>query len=492
MRIRFYFNTLDNSWNTGRGWEITDFSVSSNATTLACAETSSNDSMATATVIGVGNTVSNATICPAGDLDYYKFTGLAGERISASVSAISLGSSMDPVLTLYDTNGSLMTENDDKVLYQDQDSLLGAVLPYTGTYYLKVKAWDYPGSGGQSYFYTLRLLDDQSHPNVTLISPNQGWISNNPFAIEAAANDDGGIAKVEFFWHSSDWTNGIWQSLGSDADGSDGWRMVVDPNNMPNLTGGGVYVKAYDFSGNTWGAMLLNLAIEGGKPTSQLSTLAGTTQSTAVQLHWSASDSQSGVDHLDFQYQVDGGAWQTWDLQPGSATSAWFIKAPGHTYGFRMRAVDRAGNMEDFPGSAEASTTLSASCSGGSYEPGNDSPGGAVTLTVDQPASGVFCQPADRDWYAVQLQGGQTYAIAVTSTGGGAAAKIQVNDSQGVLTQKDAAGLGQSMSLILKAPSTGTYTIQVSPLTDDLYGSGVTYNVVIFEPDFIYLPMVKR
>ena len=62
-----------------------------------------------------------------------------------------------------------------------------------------------------------------------------------------------------------------------------------------------------------------------------------------VALSWLASDTGSGVDRLHLQQRTDGGSWSTVSatLQGGGLTRA---LATGHTYQFRVRAVDRVGH----------------------------------------------------------------------------------------------------------------------------------------------------
>jgi hypothetical protein len=63
-----------------------------------------------------------------------------------------------------------------------------------------------------------------------------------------------------------------------------------------------------------------------------------------VNLTWTGSDTGSGIDHYTVQRSRDGGAWATIgsDLQ---ATWLATALAKGHTYRFRVRAVDEAGNV---------------------------------------------------------------------------------------------------------------------------------------------------
>jgi hypothetical protein len=73
---------------------------------------------------------------------------------------------------------------------------------------------------------------------------------------------------------------------------------------------------------------------------------------------WGGADATSGVASYDVQYRVDGGAWVDWQMQTTS-TQALFVSAAPHTYGFRSRATDRAGNVEAWPGSPDTTTTVS-------------------------------------------------------------------------------------------------------------------------------------
>jgi predicted phage tail protein len=63
----------------------------------------------------------------------------------------------------------------------------------------------------------------------------------------------------------------------------------------------------------------------------------------AFQVTWSGSDATSGVASYDIEVQLDGGAWVNW-ISATTQTSALFTPTIGHTYSFRVRAVDHAGN----------------------------------------------------------------------------------------------------------------------------------------------------
>jgi clostripain len=135
---------------------------------VACGDSHEpNEAPGQATFIGHGATLSDAAICPAGDVDYYAFSGNAGDSIVADIDAAALGSSLDSYLYLYDTDGvTELAQNDD---YDGYDSLIEYVLPADGTYYLKVREYNHPNEGSPDHFYTLSLTSPPGP--ATLISP---------------------------------------------------------------------------------------------------------------------------------------------------------------------------------------------------------------------------------------------------------------------------------------------------------------------------------
>jgi hypothetical protein len=64
-----------------------------------------------------------------------------------------------------------------------------------------------------------------------------------------------------------------------------------------------------------------------------------------LRITWSASDTGSGVDHVDVAQSTDGGSWTLIGSDSGAPWSFDRLVRLGHTYRFRVRAVDRAGNV---------------------------------------------------------------------------------------------------------------------------------------------------
>lgn len=111
---------------------------------------------------------------PAGDIDYYWFSGQAGQELIAEVTAQATGSELDAYLTLYDSNGStVLAENDD---YNGLDSRIARALPNSGNYYLAVRHLS--NSGGPAHWYSLSLSLSESIPVTFYVSPaTNGTIS---------------------------------------------------------------------------------------------------------------------------------------------------------------------------------------------------------------------------------------------------------------------------------------------------------------------------
>ena len=495
IRIRFYFNTLDDNYNQGVGWEIDNFQILNTQPTGGCAVNPANTSLSAARWVNIGETVVGETLCVPGSQMYYQFFGFQGQSIWAEVNAKAIGSQLDPYLYLLDSSGGIITENDDIVYQQNQDSRIEITLPYTGNYYLRVKAWDHPGAGGADYYYVLRLMEFNTSPYLRFIIPASNWIAGGPFEARVEVNAQAsGISQVDFYYRAPDAANSSWQLIGSDTNGSDGWSININPASFGGMVGGTIYAQARSTSGQIWGDWRLNLQIDGGKPTAQWSGgLPNPSGSTAVRLAWSAQDDVSGISRVEFQYRINDGGWQDWNVKPtGESGSIWFLGQAGQKVEFRIRAVDRAGNVQDWPAGGQV-TTLPVSCTAGSDEPANDQRAGAIFLPYETGLEQQLCPAADRDWMRFDAQAGKPYLFFGISQAGGAALKMGIYDSAGnLLSERSAADLGQSLTFIWTAPVSGTYYLLAAPLQDGLFGNDVRYRIWYGEPRQLFLPMVNR
>lgn len=254
VRIRFYFATLDGVDNGYAGWQIDDVMVTTEPLPYCGARDTGNDP-SRAEPLAYGALVHEA-ICPPGDIDYYQFAGQAGDRIGLAVDASStINSSLDSYLFLLDADGaSVLAENDDLVHQVVHDSFISYTLPYSGTFYVKLRAWDHPSAGGPDYPYRLYLSRSDQAPPVKFIQPKRQArvFAHVPIPLIVAVDERADeVRQVDFYWFSPKLTQGEWQLIGSDRDPSDGWRYDFILPASGSLDEHAFFVRLTDLAGNT-------------------------------------------------------------------------------------------------------------------------------------------------------------------------------------------------------------------------------------------------
>jgi uncharacterized repeat protein (TIGR01451 family) len=173
-------------------------------------ETEPNGTTATASPIVGGNVVVRANLFPNGDIDFFSFSATAGDRIYAAImTSFSAGSSTDSQLTLLASDGTTVLEFDDDngTFAALSSSIAGAIIPTTGTYFLRVNDFTAGTTSERSYELHLRVQSGaptpEVEPNDTPATANplpaSGWVSGarNPaaateqdwFSFTAAAGD---------------------------------------------------------------------------------------------------------------------------------------------------------------------------------------------------------------------------------------------------------------------------------------------------------------
>lgn len=500
IRIRFLFHTLDDDLNEGGGWWIDDFDVRP-ASPQPCADPQEpNSTPGAATPLEFGDHV-QAAICPAGDVDFYTFNATAGARMVVDIDAESLGSSLDSHIFLYDEDGqSLLASHDDEIPYALRDSHLGFAIPRAGAYFLKVKAWNHPGAGGDDYLYELRLLQDAGRPQLSLDDLVSGtYLPEGDLPIEAIASDAiSGLRRVAFFLHSGNWLSDPWALLDEDLEAQDGWATVLATDDYPEQKGMALYVEAEDWAGNTLGVGRWELGIDHSPPQSTLHALPPVGFSSAVDLRWSATDNVSGLAGFDLQVRADDGQWETaFANLPPDSRQTWFVGELGRLYAFRLRAGDMAGNTEAYPAEPETVTLMSVCSTPDSWEAD-----GVWTLARAIPVDGSaqfhnICLPAgetDVDWVTFPAAAGTHYRISGVPTHPSAAIRLRLHASDGttVLAESSAEIFGQMAALEWTADVTGDYYLRIEHIDERVAGNDVGYWLWVESGHETHLPLVQR
>jgi len=121
--------------------------------------------------ISLGQSASGV-ILASGEVDSFRLTAKAGDKLKFSVLARMAGSALDATLTLRDSTGAIIAFNDDfedkafGVYTHHADPLIVVTIPATGTYTMSVA--DASALAGPDRFYMLNLQAPE--PDFTVIS----------------------------------------------------------------------------------------------------------------------------------------------------------------------------------------------------------------------------------------------------------------------------------------------------------------------------------
>lgn len=180
--------------------------------------------------------------------------------------------------------------------------------------------------------------------------------SPGPFTVSWSGADTGGSNLKSFDVQVREGASGAWTD----------WQMGVTASSAsyPGI-GGRTYAfrsRARDnaFNLEPWPADYDSVTtVEDLPPLSRVDPLPAYARS-GLPVTWRGNDpGGSGIASFFVQVrQGAGGAWTGWQTNT-TATSASFDGAPGQSYFFRARAIDRAQNLESWPpGDGDAMTTL--------------------------------------------------------------------------------------------------------------------------------------
>ena len=185
--------------------------------------------------------------------------------------------------------------------------------------------------------------------------------STGSFTVSWSGADNPGGAGVQSYdlqrrVDSGPWTDlltGVTQTS-TVASGSDGQRLLFRVRALDRLGNRESY-RSEDGDTST--------TVDASAPASEvLAYSAPVTSTLSFPVKWSGSDPVSGIGSYDIQYR-DGptGSWTNLTTGSTLTQTTFFPGQNRHTYQFRSRARDRAGNLEEYPANPDSQMLVSTS-----------------------------------------------------------------------------------------------------------------------------------
>lgn len=490
IQVRFHFDTLDDYYNAYLGWYIDDVDISTTPPPTCADSYEPNNTYAQATAIAYGDSP-YADICPNGDYDFYRFTGTTGDKVVVDIDASVYGSALDPYIYLLDSDGStVLTLSDDD--YVSLDSHLGYELPHDGDYFIKVKAWNHPSVGSPNHFYVLNLLTDDTDPIAEMEAPLNGSYLSAITPITVTATDDHGVQRVEFLYHDGDWVNSEWQWLGADWDGSNGWSLDWDTSVITDQSDIAIYIWAFDWVGHWGGAGSWNLTLDRTPPDTAVDITQpyGDAPFRNFWVNWwNSQDNLSGIASYDVQYRDGAGGVWTDLLLDTTEVYTRFVGTDDHTYYFRVRARDFAGNQSSYTegdGDAQHAVDI-CDVAPDAYEIDDDAANAIELLfTNGYTQTHNIHSESNPDWIKFYAVAGFTYTLSTTDIGGHADTVLYLYDTDGstlIDYNDDYWELGFSSRIDWQPSVTGMYYASVIHWDPWAYGCTTAYGLSVATND---------
>ena len=180
------------------------------------------------------------------------------------------------------------------------------------------------------------------------------WTTATSFQVSWGGNAQGGPPITSYNFQVNV-NNGGWQTpfLLSNTPQTSFQYFGANGNNYQ------FRVQASNNNGASFGpwSAVVSTSVDNAPPTTTMNALPQYTTSPSFWVSWNGADSGSGVASYNLQSQLNGGSWVTL-ISNTPQTSFYVQNAQTAAYGFRVQAVDNAGNVQPWPSNAQASTTV--------------------------------------------------------------------------------------------------------------------------------------
>lgn len=212
------------------------------------------------------------------------------------------------------------------------------------------------GGGTSAYQKLKNMAKVDRTPPQSSMSPLLAY-SRSSYSVAWSAVDNPGGSGVASYDVQRRIGSGTWADL---VTGTSGVSVAVAGTDGEVQS---FHVRARDGAGNTesYRDVDASTTIDALAPSSAVNPFGSSVYSTtSVPVSWSGSDARSGMASYDIQVRDGSGSWANW-LTATTATNAGFTGVDRHTYAFRSRARDVAGNVEDYPATADGQALVSTS-----------------------------------------------------------------------------------------------------------------------------------
>nr|MBC7245537.1 VCBS repeat-containing protein [Chloroflexota bacterium] len=238
-------------------------------------------------------------------------------------------------------------------------STTSSALADGSTHYFHLRTRDLAGNWATGAVHLGPFYIDTTPPqNPTSVSSTthspSTWSNQNQVACQWSGASDAlsGLGGYSYVWDHSSSTvpDAVTETLGTSTTSS----PLADDNDWY------FHVRAVDRArnGGTGAKHYGPFYIDTTAPSSAVNALAANQGHASFTVSWTGNaGSGAPIASYDVQYKDGSGAWTDWRMATTS-TSATFNGTRGHTYYFRCRARDAAGNLESYPAAADTSTTV--------------------------------------------------------------------------------------------------------------------------------------
>ncbi|HIQ05517.1 MAG TPA: hypothetical protein EYH31_07440, partial [Anaerolineae bacterium] len=159
-----------------------------------------------------------------------------------------------------------------------------------------------------------------------------GWYVSPVTVSLVAYDNNSGVALTRYRLDDGQWEVGT--------------SLVIQDTGVHQL-----YLSSSDAVGNEEPPQVRTVRVDGEPPHAWITGMNDYQYLPTFVVRWEGQDQAagSGLASYEVQFRDGAGIWQTW-FSSTTATSATFQGQRGHTYAFRVRARDRAGNLGRFQG----------------------------------------------------------------------------------------------------------------------------------------------